>query len=78
MVSETAPDFIAKYYPESLITFAKDYTDPQTNGEGYYTTLGGRGTYPYTVIIDANGTITHIFVEALEYEDLKQAIESIQ
>lgn len=77
MVSETAPDFIAKYYPDSLITFARDYAMPETNTEGYYTTLGGRGTYPYTVIIDEQGVITHIFVAALEYEDLKQAVESI-
>lgn len=73
MIVETAPDYIAKYYPESKIIFAEDVTD-----EGYYAKLGGRGTYPYTVILDENGVIAEIFVSALEYDDLKNAIEKIK
>jgi thiol-disulfide isomerase/thioredoxin len=72
MISETAPEYIGKYYAESNITFAQDTAD-----EGYYAKLGGRGTYPYTVILDENGVIAEIFVSALEYEDLKNAIEKI-
>lgn len=53
------------------ILFAQDNA-----GEGYYSALGGRGTYPYTVVIDAEGKITHIFLEALEYSQLKEAIEN--
>lgn len=71
MVSETAPEFIAEYYGESNIVFACDIEN-----EGYYTMLGGRGTYPYTVILDEEGTIINIFFSALEYEDLKEAVES--
>ena len=73
MIVETAPEYIGKYYPESRIIFAQDTTD-----EGYYAKLGGRGTYPYTVVLDENGVICEIFVSALEYEDLKEAIEKIQ
>ena len=73
MVHETAPEFISKYYADSNIIFAKDYT--LEGSEGYYTSLGGRGTYPYTVILDEKGIIVAVFVKALEYEDLQQVVE---
>lgn len=74
MIHETAPEFIGKYYADSNITFAKDYSE---NGiEGYYTALGGRDTYPYTVVLDEQGVILKVFFEALEYEDLQQVIEN--
>ncbi len=72
MIIDTAPDYIGKYYKDSQITFASDLQD-----EGYYTKLGGRGTYPYTVVLDADGIVRHIFVEALHYEDLQQAVEGL-
>lgn len=72
MVSDTAPDYIAMKYPESNITFACDL-----EAEEYYSMLGGRGTYPYTVVLDEDGVISEIFFEALEYEDLKAAVEAI-
>lgn len=69
MVSETAPEYIGKYYTESSIIFARD-----NEGESYYSALGGRGSYPYTVVITADGKISAIFFESLEYDDLKEAI----
>lgn len=72
MVSDTAPEYIKNHYPQSDLIFAKDLAD-----EAYYNALGGRGTYPYTVILDNRGVITHVFLNPLEYEDLKQAIEEI-
>lgn len=72
MIQDTAPGYIGTYYADSAITFAGD-----VENEGYYTLLGGRDTYPYTVILDADGVVQHIFVEALEYEDLKQAVEGL-
>ncbi len=70
MVSDTAPEYIGNYYADSSITFACDL-----EGEGYYSLLGGRGTYPYTVIIDEQGVVVKVFFEALEYEDLKEVVE---
>lgn len=70
MIMDTAPEYIATYYPESKITFACDLEE-----EGYYSLLGGRGTYPYTVVLDENGVIVKIFFEALEYEDLQAIVE---
>ncbi len=76
MQKDTAPEYVSKYYPNSDITFALDYaTDDIGLVGGYYSLLGGRGTYPYTVIIDENGVIVKIFVEALHYEDLKAVVE---
>ncbi len=71
MVSDTAPDYIKGHYPESNIVFARDL-----EAEGYYSLLGGRGTYPYTVILDENGVVVKIFFEALEYEDLEEVVEA--
>lgn len=75
--SETAPDYIGKYYADSRILFARDYPldEAGLNG-GYYTSLGGRGTYPYTVVLDENGIITTIFLSSVTYEDLKAAVEA--
>ncbi len=70
---ETAPEYIAQYYPDSSLIFSQD------SGEGfngdYYAALGGRGTYPYTVVLDETGVITEIFVSSLTYDDLKTAVE---
>jgi len=71
MIIDTAPEYISSHYPESKIIFASDIAN-----EGYYSLLGGRGTYPYTVIIDENGVIVKIFFEALEYEDLDEIVNS--
>ena len=70
MIIDTAPEYIKSHYPESNITFASDIAE-----EGYYSLLGGRGTYPYTVVIDENGVIVKIFFEALEYEDLEEVVK---
>ena len=76
MISDTAPGFIASHYPDSNIVFARDFTADGTTVEQYYTALGGRGTYPYTVILDENGVVIALFVEALEYEDLAEVVEA--
>ena len=71
MIIDTAPEYISSHYPESNIIFASDIEE-----EGYYSLLGGRGTYPYTVVIDENGVIIQIFFEALEYEDLDEIVKT--
>ncbi len=70
LVKETAPEYIKGHYPESDMIFACDLENAE-----YYSMLGGRGTYPYTVVIDENGEIVKIFVEALKYDDLKMVVE---
>lgn len=70
MVSNTEPDYIKNYYSDSKMTFAHDLEE-----EGYYSLLGGRGTYPYTVILDENGIVIKVFLEALHYEDLQEVVD---
>ena len=56
--------------------FANDYIpEGSTVENGYYTTLGGRGTYPYTIVLDERGVITDVFFSSVTYEDLKAAVE---
>lgn len=76
--AEHAPAYIADNYPLSPILFARDYPldDTGLNG-GYYTALGGRGMFPYTVILDENGIIRAKFTAALTYEELSAAISAI-
>lgn len=75
MITDTAPAYIADHYPNSNILFAKDDPNPETGIDKYYSSLGGRDTYPYTVVIDEHGVIVKIFFEALHYEDLEAVVE---
>jgi len=75
-LSETAPEFIASYYANSNIVFAID----DANGDNginciYYSALGGKGAYPYTIITDEKGIILATFTEAVHYEDLEAVVK---
>ena len=75
---ETSPGYVKEHYPNSDLIFANDIPDENDTFNGkYYLNLGGSGAYPYTVIIDENGIIQEIFVKALHYEDLKNAVDNI-
>lgn len=74
---ETAPAYIKKYHPSSPLIFALDQPLDETGLMGsYYTALGGRGTYPYTVVLDENGIILERIVSTLEYEDLVKIVNT--
>jgi thiol-disulfide isomerase/thioredoxin/ferredoxin len=75
LAEETAAAYIAGNYADSALNFLADYALDQTGTSGYYTTLGGRGTYPYTVVLDENGLISKIFVSSVTYDMLKTAVE---
>ena len=68
---DAAPEYIKEHYTDTLITFASD-----TEGEGYYSKLGGTQTYPYTVIINEKGIVIEKFLKTLTYEDLQQVVEN--
>lgn len=70
MIAETEQGYLADHYPNSDIIFAHDIED-----EGYYATLGGRDTYPYTVVIDENGIIVKVIYSSVEYDELKEIVE---
>ena len=79
LLSANAPAYLAEHYPNSAIVFAKDYAIDSDNpyAGGYYSSLGGRDMYPYTVILDQNGIISSLFISSVEYEELKEAVESL-
>ena len=57
--------------------FAKDDAADATGLNGaYYSALGGRGAYPYTLIMDENGIVLEVFVSSVEYEDLQTVVEA--
>ena len=74
MARDTAPAFVAQTYPDTDIVFLRDYDKDGITG-AYYTALGGLGAYPYTLILDGNGVITHSFVSSVTYAQLEQAVE---
>ncbi len=77
MNTKTAPAYIAQYYPDTPLVFANDYIPEGSAIEnGYYTTLGGRGTYPFTLVLDETGVITEIFYSSVTYDMLKEAVEA--
>jgi thiol-disulfide isomerase/thioredoxin len=77
MLLDTAPAYIAQNYPASNIVFASDFANPDNPlADQYYTQLGGRDSYPYTVVIDENGVIVAKFVASVTYEDLYDVVNS--
>ena len=75
LANETAAAYIADNYAGSSLNFLSDYPLEDGSTSGYYTALGGRGTYPYTVVLNAEGVITKIFVSSVTYDMLKSAVE---
>ena len=75
MATNTAPAYIASHYPDTKMVFAFDYIPEGGKIEnGYYTTLGGRNNaYPYTLVLDKDGVVTHVFVSSVTYDMLKTA-----
>ena len=69
-IKDTAPEFIGTHYQTSNIIFTVD-----SEGESYYTALGGRDTHPHTVIVDENGVIVASFVGSVTYETLKGVVD---
>lgn len=75
--SETASPYIAAHYPKSSILFAKEEDADTTGLNGaYYAALGGRGTYPYTLVLDEKGIILERFLSSVSYQDLKAVVDA--
>ena len=75
LAEETAAAYISANYADSAVQFLADYDGDGNGTSGYYTQLGGRGTYPYTVVLDEEGVITKIFVSSVTYDMLKEAVD---
>lgn len=67
-------DLVRNDYSDSDIIFAKD---KNTSGglDDLHSLCGGKGSYPYTIIIDENGVITYKVVGAISKDKLISEIE---
>lgn len=69
---DTAYSFIEEGYKDSEMLFVHDL-----EGEAYYNALGGRGSYPTTIILDENGVIAYIRIGSLTENELKAAVDAV-
>ena len=74
---DAAPSYISNNYSDSRMIFAYDIALMQ-NVDMYYNLLGGKSSYPRTMILDENGVITFIQDGALGYDDLVREINAIK
>lgn len=77
MMPQTAPAYIDNHYADSPILFLSDYIpdgNEEINRTGYFTLLGSNGAYPYTVVINEKGIITHIFRNSITEAQLETAV----
>ena len=68
--NDQAAAYISKNFASSSMLFAMD-----GENEAYYKTLGGLSTWPMTVVVDANGIITSVFMSDITHEELVAAVE---
>ncbi len=68
------PAFLKEHYADSPIIFSWETTG-KYNGD-YYLQLGGNGSYPYTVVLDAQGIITEANVGMMSYEEMVAMVEN--
>ncbi len=77
-IEETAKPYIEEHFKDSSIVFAlDDFTDDSGTTEVYYNDLlSGSGSYPMTLVVNANGVITkRTDGEEMTYADLEEAID---
>ncbi len=77
LISDPTPEaYIAQHYPDSKMTFGIDSAGGDALSGEYYTLLGGRGTYPMTLILDESGRILEVFMRGVTYDDLQSVIDA--
>ncbi len=77
--AETAADYVKENYPDSDMIFLKDVlSNPsdELSPDKYYTMLGGMGSYPMTVILDEEGVIIFTTLKGMEYDGLKEIVDT--
>ena len=69
--TETTAPYLEKNYPNSKMIAVFDEAVPNRD-DYYYKKLGGKGTYPLTVILDEDGIITHSIKKSISaYAELE-------
>lgn len=71
-IAETdAVEYVARNFPDSRIIFVNDAENR------YYSAMGGNGSYPYSLILDANGTVVNSFYGYRSYEQWVAAVTEL-
>lgn len=71
---QNAPSYIDEHFPDSKIVFAYD-KNMGTYDDMYYSAIGAKTYYPYTVILDKKGVITYTDSGMLSYDTLNNEID---
>ena len=76
--AENAQGYVAEHFPQSPILFAVDSPgSPGAATDAFYAALGGRGIYPYTLVLDRDGRIAGKYYAAVDYDTLRRAVETL-
>ena len=70
----SAPDYVQANYADSKMLFGVD-VDNGGQMDYYYTLLGGKGTYPITLVLDADGVIYATVFKALTESKLRELVD---
>ena len=68
--SDTEAGYIGNHYPNANMLFSCD-----SGSNDFYRLLGGRDTFPYTLVLDEEGIILKVIVGATHYENLKAVVD---
>ena len=73
---DTADDYLLENYPGTKMIAVFDEHVPNQS-DYYYKKLGGKGTYPMTVILDKDGIVTHNVKTSIHsYEELDGYVQT--
>lgn len=72
---DTAKDYVDANYPDSDINFVFDQTLEGSAKDKYYSILGGKGSYPMTVIVDKKGIVQYVNEGPMTLEELDMLVE---
>ncbi len=76
-LAETAEAYVNENFGESSMIFVLDDALAENSTVSkYYTLLGGKGSYPTTFVLNAEGIITEKVVGEMSYDELKAAVIS--
>ncbi len=67
--------YVNENYPDSKIVWAYDEALDKYS-DVYYTTLGGKSSYPMTLVLDEEGVITFVREGSMSHDELIGAIEN--
>ena len=75
----TASDYVNTHYKDSDMIFVKDTSLDENDefaDETYFKMLGGGDSYPITIILDENGVIIASIKASMNYNSLKDIIDT--